>query len=61
MIGWKISESLGLPSQAGIGNAPTTYGVHIISSQGRRRKREERKYSEPSHLRSEYVVVKAVA
>lgn len=50
MIGWKISESLGLPSQAGIENTPATYGAHIISSQGRRRKREERKYSELNYL-----------
>lgn len=43
-IGWKISESFGLPSQAGIENAPTTYDAHIISSQGRCCKRKNHKY-----------------
>lgn len=41
-IGWKISESFGLPSQAGIENV---YDAHIISSQGRRCKRENHKYT----------------
>jgi len=49
-IGWKISESLGLQSQAGIEDASTTHDAHIISSQRRRHKR--RKYSKYSELSS---------
>lgn len=58
-IGWKISESLGLPSQAGIEDAPTTYDAHIISSQGRRCKKEDYKYTlvKQSWMCVEHVII----